>query len=67
MTTLLDPIADIRRREFIIGGISMAALLAACGSDADGSPSTDRGLWGGAGVMWANALLDDIDRLFVSR
>jgi iron complex transport system substrate-binding protein len=25
----------------------------------------DRDLWGGAGVMWARALLDDIERLFV--
>jgi iron complex transport system substrate-binding protein len=24
----------------------------------------DRELWGGAGLMWANALLDDVDRLF---
>ena len=24
----------------------------------------DRDLWGGAGLMWANALLDDVDRLF---
>jgi ABC-type Fe3+-hydroxamate transport system substrate-binding protein len=26
----------------------------------------DRNLWGGAGLMWANALLDDVDRLFPS-
>jgi iron complex transport system substrate-binding protein len=24
----------------------------------------DRGLWGGAGLMWAHAMLDDIERLF---
>jgi iron complex transport system substrate-binding protein len=24
----------------------------------------DRDLWGGAGLLWANALLDDVDRLF---
>jgi iron complex transport system substrate-binding protein len=26
----------------------------------------DRDLWGGAGLIWANALLDDIQRLFVA-
>jgi iron complex transport system substrate-binding protein len=26
----------------------------------------DRNLWGGAGLIWANALLDDIERLFVA-
>jgi iron complex transport system substrate-binding protein len=25
----------------------------------------DRDLWGGAGVMWAHALLDDVERIFV--
>ncbi len=41
MTDLLAPIADIRRREFIVGGLSMAALLAACGNDDSGSAGTD--------------------------
>ena len=26
----------------------------------------DRNLWGGAGLMWANALLDDVERLFLA-
>lgn len=41
MTSLIAPIAGIRRREFIIGGLSMAALLAACGSDDAASDSTE--------------------------
>ena len=41
MHTLIEPIADIGRREFIIGGLSAGALLAACGSDDAGSASTD--------------------------
>lgn len=27
----------------------------------------DRDLWGGAGLMWANAMLDEIERIFVPR
>ena len=41
MTTLLDPRDDIRRREFIIGGLSIAALLTGCGSDDEDSATTD--------------------------
>lgn len=32
---------------------------------ADQVQVVDRALWGGAGLMWANALLDDIERLFL--
>ncbi len=55
MTITLDPpqvllpdiVGDLNRRQFVIGGLSMAALLVACGDDGDASaPSqTDRQIW----------------------
>ena len=36
----LDVVGDISRREFIVGGLSLTALLAACGGDDGGTSST---------------------------
>lgn len=59
--TLLLEVLDEKVAEEMLGGPIWPTLPAV---QADQVIEIDGALWGGYGILWANALLDDIERLF---